>query len=124
MRTVQTELRFPVLSVVSNQTRMVDDVVTRVILLEDRIEEGVAARVTSDDWTAKVTGISVELNLIKNSILHPFTVVGIYDHADRFCDHVEALDADAAEDQVLAERPDATVCAVFAGHLHTLDNHQ
>ena len=126
MRTVQTELRFPACCVVSDETRLRGCVAMREIVLEERVEEGVPVRVASDDYTAKVTGTNVEMTLVKDSTLHPFTVVGLYPEShQRFCDHVEAENAEAAEEQVHAERSAddsmVCVCGVIAGHHVCLD---
>lgn len=45
-----------------------------------------------------------------------FTVVGLYeDNAQRFCTSVEADTAKIAEENVLEEFPDVTICASFLG---------
>ncbi len=52
----------------------------------------------------------------------PFTVVGLYaDTLQRFCDHVEAEDAAAAERWCEEQYDDLVVCGVFAGHQIALD---
>jgi len=50
-----------------------------------------------------------------------YTVVGVHESGDRYCDHIQATSTEQAEEKACNENPGLRVASVFAGQLTAID---